>query len=402
MATITLPGFTFDCVMGMGAFEGIGTAFSNVKKSTSSLSGTLGTLKSKINLASVVAKIETSQEQAKKAEERESAKKSSLSLAYEKLNTLISDVGSVDLKASGKIRERKEAFYDRYYYLKPECEKTKKEKRREKRAERWQNFKDFCGGVTEAIKNIAISIGEWCKEHWESIVLVLTAVAFIVIVGVAASLTGGVLGAILAAAFKGALIGAVVGGVGNATSTALEYYSQNGTLKGASSAIFDSFASGFVKGTITGAVTGAISGITNAVGTAAHMKKIGNIALHSISGSIEGACSSSINYFLNNGTLRGASDEVAWSAVTGFALGIKGGFKAKYGYRGNQILYYKGIEYDQQIAQNMNTAIVATEMLKSSSKKAAKTYAKDKWNINLAFNWEDVVTNFLFEPIPVY
>jgi len=126
--TITLPGFTFGSSLGMGAFEGIGTAFTSAKSSSSGLSGALSALKSKIDLASVVAKVDTSQEQAKKAEERESAKKSSLSIAYEKLSTLISDTGSVDKKASSKIRERKDAFYDRYYYLKPECEKNRCEK----------------------------------------------------------------------------------------------------------------------------------------------------------------------------------------------------------------------------------------------------------------------------------
>ena len=128
MATITLTGGTFGCAMGMGVFEGIGVAFTSAKSSSSGLNKALGTLKSKIDLASVAAKVETSQEQTQKAEEREFAKKSSLSLAYEKLNTLIADTGLVDMKASSKIRERKDAFYDRYYYLKPECEKNKREK----------------------------------------------------------------------------------------------------------------------------------------------------------------------------------------------------------------------------------------------------------------------------------
>lgn len=151
--------------MGMGAFEGIGTAFTSAKSSSSGLSGALGALKSKIDLASVAAKVDTSQEQAKKAEERESTKKSSLSLAYEKLNTLISDTGSVDMKASSKIRERKDAFYDRYYYLKPECEKTTKEKLKEK----WDKVKS------------------WCQEH---IVGILTAVAVVLVAAVAAVFLG--------------------------------------------------------------------------------------------------------------------------------------------------------------------------------------------------------------------
>lgn len=189
MATITLTGGTFGCTMGMGVFEGIGVAFTSAKGSSSGLNKALGTLKSKIDLASVAAKVETSQEQTQKAEEREFAKKSSLSLAYEKLNTLIADTGLVDMKASSKIRERKDAFYDRYNYLKPECEKTKKEKRKERRAERWQNFKDFCSGVGNAIKNLVSNVIEWCNSNIGKIVLGVVAVvgAILIIVAVVAS-----------------------------------------------------------------------------------------------------------------------------------------------------------------------------------------------------------------------
>ena len=213
MATITLTQTTFGCTIGMGAFEGIGVAFSSLKQSTNNLTEALGSLKTKIGLASIGVNISESQEQTKAAQEREKTKKSSLSLAYDKLSTLISDVGSVDIKASSKIRERKETFYDSYYYLKPECEKTKKEKRQDKRAERWQNFKDFCGGVAEAIKNIVISSFEWCKEHWKLIATaVMVVVAITIIIGTGGTALGPVMAVVLAAA-KGLLIGASVGGL---------------------------------------------------------------------------------------------------------------------------------------------------------------------------------------------
>ena len=44
MAAITLPGFTFGSALGMGAFEGIGTAFTGAKSSSSGLSEALGAL----------------------------------------------------------------------------------------------------------------------------------------------------------------------------------------------------------------------------------------------------------------------------------------------------------------------------------------------------------------------
>ena len=50
MAAITLPGFTFGSALGMGAFEGIGTAFTGAKSSSSGLSEALGALKSNANI----------------------------------------------------------------------------------------------------------------------------------------------------------------------------------------------------------------------------------------------------------------------------------------------------------------------------------------------------------------
>lgn len=82
----------------------------SLKQSANGLSEALGSLKSKIDLASNAVKVETSQEQTNKAKGRESTKKSSLSLAYEKLNTLISDIGSVDLKVSKKLKNVKMIF----------------------------------------------------------------------------------------------------------------------------------------------------------------------------------------------------------------------------------------------------------------------------------------------------
>lgn len=219
MATITLKQTTFGCTIGMGAFEGIGVAFSSLKQSANNLTEALGSLKAKIGLASIGVNVSESQEQTKAAHEREKNKKSSLSLAYDKLSALISDVGSVDIKASSKIRERKETFYDRYYYLKPECEKTKKEKRKDKRAERWQNVKDFWGGVGEAIKNFVVSVGEWCKENWELLAAAFVAIAVVVF----AVCTFGA-GAVLIAAMVGAAVGFLSQALGDVIATGMHFF----------------------------------------------------------------------------------------------------------------------------------------------------------------------------------
>ena len=192
MAVIALKGTSFDYAMGMGVFDGLSMAFSDAKRTTSTLHDALSTLKSKIDVAATAASVDTSQTQAQQAQARESTKKSSLTLAYEKLDELISDTGRVDQRASSKISSREDDFYKRYYYLKPECKKSKKEKRHDKWAERWQNFKDFWGGVGNAIANIAKNVVDFCKEHWKEILATVVIVVGAVLAIAAVIATGGV------------------------------------------------------------------------------------------------------------------------------------------------------------------------------------------------------------------
>ena len=169
MAVITLAGNTIGCCIGTGSFEGVGTAFSSAKQSVKSLAQGISTLKSKIDTARVAANVDTSHTQAQNAEKREETKQGALTTGYDKLENLISDVGTVDNKAADKIRERKNDFYAQYSYLKPECEKSTKEKIKDK----WEGVKS------------------WCKEHWKEIVATLAIVVGAVIAIVAVIASGG-------------------------------------------------------------------------------------------------------------------------------------------------------------------------------------------------------------------
>ena len=71
----------------------------------------------------------------------------------------ISDTARVDGDVADRVNENKDDFYDKYYYLKPECEKSGWEK--------------FCDGCEKA--------WEWCKENWVKIVTVVVVVAIAVV-----------------------------------------------------------------------------------------------------------------------------------------------------------------------------------------------------------------------------
>ncbi|MBD5111510.1 MAG: hypothetical protein HDT42_03110 [Ruminococcaceae bacterium] len=181
MATIALSGTSLNYTMGIGAFQGLGKAFSDAKRTSGGLRDALNTLKSKIDIASVAAKVDTVQEQVQKAQARESEKASSLTLAYEKLDTLICDTGTIDYQVYNKISSREDDFYKCYYYLKPECKKTGKEKASDWWAERWQDLKNIWGGVGNAFANIAKDVVDFCKKYIGIITAIVVIVAAIIV-----------------------------------------------------------------------------------------------------------------------------------------------------------------------------------------------------------------------------
>lgn len=341
MAVIALKGTSFDYAMGMGVFDGLSMAFSDAKRTTSTLHDALSTLKSKIDVAATATSVDTSQTQAQQAQARESTKKSSLTLAYEKLDALISDTGRVDQRASSKISSREDDFYKRYYYLKPECKKTDKEKRDDWWAERWQNFKDFWGGVGNAIANIAKNVVDFCKEHWKEILKVLAVVALVVTSVLLLIFVpgGGLLSAILLGAAKGCLIGLV-------TSVAMNGIVNKCNGRGFWEGSIDAAFSGAVGGFIGGGITGGLLGNGVTMGKVATKGLLS--ATHSFGGAIAqgafvGAISSSasnagvtaLSYWMENGTLKGSSGAILQSAVSGAISGgilggVMGGAQYKY------------------------------------------------------------------------
>lgn len=218
MAVIKLAGNIIGCCIGTGSFEGVGTAFLGAIQSAKSLAQGISTLKSKIDNARIAANVDTSYTKAQNAEKREETKKSALTTGYNKLETLISDVYTVDTKSAHKIRERKNDFYARYDYLKPDCEKTDKELRAERRAKRWQRFKDFCSGVANAVCDIVKNVVDWCKEHWELLTAALVAVAVVAL----AIVTFGA-AAVALAAIIGATVGFLSQVMGDVIATGMNF-----------------------------------------------------------------------------------------------------------------------------------------------------------------------------------
>lgn len=215
MATIAIYAGKTSLMPGM-----IGDA----KKAVKNLKEEFSTLKNKAmavsagicNLEDVISSISAAvQTQEDKADALESFR--------EKTEEFIEDAVQTDEAVAEKVNQNKDDFYDKYSYLKPDCEKSKWEK--------------FCEGCKK--------VAEWCKENWESIVKIVVAVVIIVALGIASVLTGGVLAVILAGAFWGALAGGLISGIMGGIMSMM-----NG----------GSFLEGFADGLLSGAISGAITG----------------------------------------------------------------------------------------------------------------------------------------------
>ncbi|MBQ6251429.1 polymorphic toxin-type HINT domain-containing protein [Ruminococcus sp.] len=152
------------------------------------------------------------------------------------IEDFIDEVVSIDEDAADAINQSKDDFYDEYYYLKPDCEKSG-----------WEKFKDGLKAV-----------GEWCKEHWKFIVTVVIVIAAIVclfVPGVNAAIAGMVFGKIILGAAAGALMGAISGGLMGGIMSALT-----------GGSFFEGFEEGAFSGALTGALMGGLGGAGEILG----------------------------------------------------------------------------------------------------------------------------------------
>ena len=216
MATVSLYASKINNMPGL---------INDVKNSVSSFKSELTNLKNKslqvnssiCNLDDVISSISTSTR-------TQEDKIEALENFHDNCEQFITDAVKIDGDVADAINQNKDDFYDKYYYLKPECEKSG-----------WEKFCDGCKKV-----------GQWCKDNWKSIVKIIVAVVIIVALGIASVLTGGALAVILAGAFWGALIGGALGGIMGGITSALS-----------GGSFLEGLADGMLSGTVTGAITGA-------------------------------------------------------------------------------------------------------------------------------------------------
>ena len=130
MATITIYAGKAGNMPGL--IKDAKTAVNNLKNEFSTLKGkVLSVNASSCNLSDVVSSISASvRTQEDKADALETFR--------EENEEFIEEAVRIDEDVADKVNQGKEDFYDKYSYLKPDCEKS-----------RWEKFKEGCKKVAE-------------------------------------------------------------------------------------------------------------------------------------------------------------------------------------------------------------------------------------------------------------
>ena len=293
------------------------------------------------------------------------------------VNEFVSEVVRTDGDAADAINKSKDDFYDEYYYLKPECEKSG-----------WEKFKDGCK-----------KIGEWCKEHWKE--LVIGAIC-IVIGAVLTVLSGGTFLAGLAVCFGKAILTATIFGAISAGFSALasKILDQPFTFNDALSAFGDGFASGFMFGGL-GALGGAAGkliscesmlgsaiNITFKVTGVASLGFVGLDILSLVDYAVEPESNPIADFCSSKGYRTVENVIFGIAAFTGGASKSMTCFVA-----GTMILTVTGLVAIENIKAGDKVISTDPETFETAEKRVLETYIReDSKLIHLVINGEEIVT----------
>ena len=215
-----------------GKMNQMSSLLEGAKKSVSDYQTELFSLKSKtLNVNKSVCDLDDVIRSVQSSTQLQEQKLDSLETLRQNVDNFIADAVRIDGDAAEVINRNKDEFYDKYNYLKPDCEKNLWEK--------------ICDGFAAA--------GEWCKEHWKLIVTAVLVIASVAVIILSGGTALGALGPVLLMIAQGTIIGAVSGGLIGGLSSLLTG---------------GSFLEGFEEGAFSGAIGGAIFGGLGAAGQA--------------------------------------------------------------------------------------------------------------------------------------
>ena len=369
MATITLYS---------GKINQMSSLINKAKTSVKSYKSDLKSLKSKVlSIDESICDVDDVISSIKSSTKTQEDKIETLENLKQDINDFISDVVRIDGDAADAINKSKDDFYDKYEYLKPECEKSG-----------WEKFKDGCKKV-----------GEWCKEHWKE--LIIGAIC-IVIGAVLTVFSGGTFLAGLAACFGKAILTATVFGAISVGFSALasKILDRPFTFNDALSAFGDGFASGFMfggLGALGGAagkliscesILGSAINITFKVTGVASLGFVGLDILSLVDYAVEPESNPIADFCSSEGYRTVENVIFGIAAFTGGASKSMTCFVA-----GTMILTATGLVAIENIKAGDKVISTDLETFETAEKTVVETYVReDSKLIHLVINGEEIVT----------
>ncbi len=330
------------------------------------------------NLSDVISSIQASSQ-------TQEQKIASLEMFQQNSEQFIEETARIDSDVADVINQRKDDFYEEYYYLKPECEKNGWEK--------------FCDGVK--------AVGEWCKEHWKIIVTVVLVIVAITIIVCTAGAALGPIATILVGVAKGLLMGAITGGIIGGLSS---------VVSGGS--FLDGFEDGAFAGALAGALFGGLGGVGQMLGSSCKVLSfLGDAAkiiptISKISGVISLGMAGFDLLSLGAGLIFGQDNfltafnqnlhssklynafQIGVSALAVFSGGFTKGMKNPTCFvAGTMILTASGLVAIENIKAGDKVISTNPENFETAEKAVLETYVReDNKLIHLIINGEEIVT----------
>lgn len=150
--------------------NGVGSLIDDIIKSVNNLNVQLGTLKNTLEgVESSSCDLNDTVESIRSSSKSEDEKIDDLKKLNKKLSSFIETASDRDHDAKAEINEEKEEFYTKYSYLKPESEKSLKEKILDKIDSFVDSAADWCKDRWNDIKEGFDKFVDWCKSAWNTI-----------------------------------------------------------------------------------------------------------------------------------------------------------------------------------------------------------------------------------------
>lgn len=367
---ITVAGFNSSLDKLISNSKSVAASFKAVKRMTRTMSGGVGVLDSAL-------------QEIDRRITKEEQRITKLNATQKKLGEFIVNTVTTDRKVAVMVAVNKELFYQVNPWARPPVPK-----KRPWWKKAWDWLCDKGKKVVNTVKKAWNGIKKFYQKHKNAIKKILIGVGITVgLVLLSAATAGTAAGPFVALAVKGAITTGLTSAATSGISAGVQYYKEHGTLKGVLGAAFDGAADGYMSGTIKGAISGPLSKFgpliyASKANVSAKFALGAQVIASGASESLGGIATNAANYWVENGTLKGASKVVFKDAGKNFLTGAAKEFASqKVSAWKHDKAHSIGDKVKNGTATKFERKLISSKLTKS----AFKTAYKSPWSAGRGF-----------------